>query len=176
MDEAAALICQARADRQAAERFVADEAGTGRCHAIAKWQQTVEKAVKALVCALHHAGILGADYRPRHEVERYVGLLIRLPRAPGHRAVQQRSVQQRLYGLLDQNTRQGIRALDGLVPQLPPRRNTEYPFQDPQGQWTYPAAEGVFSEDEIQQFRALAHRVLDGAERIVSGIRRQPGQ
>ncbi len=56
MDEPTAWLYQAMADRQAAERFVADEVGTGRCHAIAKWQQTVEKAVKALVSALHDAG------------------------------------------------------------------------------------------------------------------------
>ncbi len=56
MDEPAAWLYQALADRQAALRFVADEKGTGRCHAIAKWQQTVEKDVKALVSALHDAG------------------------------------------------------------------------------------------------------------------------
>ena len=71
MDETTAWLYQARADWQAAERFVADEVGTGRCHAIAKWQQTVEKAVKALVSALHDAGILGAGVVHRHEVERY---------------------------------------------------------------------------------------------------------
>jgi hypothetical protein len=157
------------ADRQAAERFVADEVGTGRCHAIAKWQQTVEKAVKALVSALHDAGILGASFLPRHKVERYVGVLIRLPRASGNR-----TIQQSLHGLLDQNTRAGIRALDGLTPRLPTLRNTEYPFQNAHGQWTYPAAEAVFSQDEVQRFRDLAHRVLDRAGRIVSGIRRQP--
>ena len=53
-------------------------------------------------------------------------------------------------------------------------RRPGYPFQDAQGQWTYPAAEGVFSPDEVQQFRALAYRVLDGAGRIVSAIRRRP--
>jgi hypothetical protein len=169
VDEPMAWHCQASADRQAAERFVADEEGTGRCHAIAKWQQTVEKAVKALVSALHDAGILGAGVRPMHEVERYVAALIRLPRAAGNR-----TIQQLLHGLLDQNTRAGIRALDGLAPQLPPRRNTEYPFQDAPGQWTYPAAEGVFSEQEVEQFRALAHRILDGAGRIVSSLRRRP--
>ena len=42
MDEPAAWLHQAMADRQAAERFVADDQGTGRCHAIAKWQQTLE--------------------------------------------------------------------------------------------------------------------------------------
>ncbi len=88
VDEPAAWLYQAMADRQAAERFVADEKGTGRCHAVAKWQQTVEKAVKALVSALHDAGILGAGVIPRHEVERYVRTLIRLPRAAGDRTIQ----------------------------------------------------------------------------------------
>ncbi|MCI0639656.1 MAG: hypothetical protein L0Y72_12305 [Gemmataceae bacterium] len=116
--------------------------GTQRCHAIAKLQQTVEKAVKALVSALHDAGILGAGVRARHEVERYVGALIRLPRSRGNRAIQQL-----LHGLLDQNTRAAIKALDALAPQLHPRRNTEYPFRDARRQWTYPAAADVFSLD-----------------------------
>ncbi len=88
MDEPAAWLYQAMADRQAALRFVAGEKGTGRCHAVAKWQQTVEKAVRALFSALHDAGILGAGVIPRHEVERYVGTLIRLPRAAGNRTIQ----------------------------------------------------------------------------------------
>src|SRR5205823_6624753 len=104
-----------------------------------------------------------------HEVELYVGALIRLPRAPSNRGLQQL-----LHGLLDQNTRATIRALDSLVPRLPPRRNTEYPFQNASGQWTYPAAESVFSIDEVQHFRELAHRILHGAGRIVSAIRRLP--
>lgn len=169
MDEPTAWLYQALADRQAAELFMSDEAGAGRCQAISKWQQTVEKSVKALVSALHDAGILGAGFRPRHEVERYVAMLVRLPRAAGNR-----TIQHLLHGLLDQKTREGIKALDGLAPQMPPRRNTEYPFQDTSGGWTYPAAEGVFSQEEVQQFRALAHRVQDGAGRIVSVLRRRP--
>jgi hypothetical protein len=169
VDEPTAWLYQASADQQAAERFVADEHGTGRCHAIAKWQQTVEKAVKALVSVLHDAAILSAGPRPRHDVERYVGMLIRLPRSASNR-----TIQNHLHRLLDQNTRSGIRALDSLAPQLPPRRNTEYPFQDADGQWTYPAAPSVFSQNEVEQFRALAHRVVDGAERIVSALRRRP--
>lgn len=169
MDEPTAWLRQAMADRQAAERLLADEEGTGRCHAIAKWQQTVEKAVKALISALHDAGILGGGVRARHEVERYVAVLIRLPRARGNR-----TIQHLLHGLLDQNTRESIRAVDRLAPRLPPRRNTEYPFRDARGQWTYPAAEGVFSQKEVEQFRASAHRILDRAGRIVSVIRRRP--
>jgi hypothetical protein len=169
VDEPTAWLHQARADRQAAESFLKSDEGSGRCHAIATWQQTVEKAVKALVSALHDARILGAGIRPRHEVERYVDALIRLPRAAGNR-----TIQQLLHGLLDQKTRPGIKALDVLAPQLPARGNTEYPFLDAKGQWTYPAAEGVFSKDEVAQFRELAYRVLDGAGRIVSAIRRRP--
>jgi hypothetical protein len=103
------------------------------------------------------------------EVERYAGALIRLPRAAGNR-----TIQQRLHGRLDQNTRAGIKTIDELAPQRSPRRNTEYPFPDALGQLTYPAADGVFSQQEVQQFLALAHRVLDGAGRIVSAIRRRP--
>ena len=169
MDEPTAWLHQARADRLAAERFVSDEKGTGRCHAVAKWQQTVEKAVKSLVAVLHDAGILGSGVRTKHDVERYVGALVRLPRA-----ARNRKVQQLLQGLLDQRTRAGIKSLDGLAPQLPPRRNTEYPFRDTNGEWTYPAAEEVFSQEECQEFRALSHRILDGAGRIVSIIRRRP--
>jgi hypothetical protein len=169
MDEPTAWLYQARHDRQAAERFVEDEKGTDRCHAIAKWQQAVEKAIKAIVCALHEAGILQANFRRRHEVDPYVAVLIRLPRSAGNR-----TIQSLLHGLLDQNTRGAIRVLDGLAPQMPPRRNTEYPFQNEAGTWTYPAAKGVFSESEVEQFRSLAHRILESTGRIVSAIRRRP--
>ncbi len=169
MDEPSAWISQAWADWRAAERCVADEKGLGRCHAVAKWQQTVEKAVKSLICALHAVGILQTGVIARHEVERYVSVLVRLPRAHGHR-----TIQQQLHGLLDQATRDGIRVLDGLAPQMPPRRNTEYPFQTHGGQWTYPAAEGVFGDEEVAGFRQLAHRILNGAARIVSASRRAP--
>jgi hypothetical protein len=164
-----AWLYQAMADRLAAERFLATEGRAGRCHAIAKWQQTVEKAVKAMVSALHDAGILSTGFRPRHEVERYVAILVRLPHAARNRAIQQL-----LHGLLDQGTRVGIRALDDLAPRLPTRRNTEYPSQDALGQWTYPAAAGVFSDEEARQFRVLAQRVVDGAARIISALRRRP--
>lgn len=168
MDEPVAWLSQAMADRHAAERFAVQE--HDRCHAIAKWQQTVEKAVKAIVSALHDRGTLGSGVRARHDVERYVAALVRLPRAAGNR-----TIQQLLHGLLDQNTRAAINALDALTPRHPPQRNTEYPFQDATGQWTYPAAHGIFSTEEAQRFRALAHRVLAGAGRIVSAIRRAPG-
>ena len=167
MDEPAAWLNQAIADRNAAESLAADERSTGRCHAIAKWQQTVEKAVKGIVSALHDAGVLQSGVRAKHDVERYVALLVRLPRTAGNR-----TIQQYLHGLLDQATRAGIKALDALAPQFPAHRNTEYPFEVAGGQWTYPAAKDVFSSEEVQQFRTIAHRLVDGAGRIISAIRR----
>ena len=169
MDEPAAWLSQARADRLAAERFVTDDDGTAPCHAIAKWQQTVEKAVKAVVSALQGAGISRVGISAKHEVAPYIKILIRLPRDEDNK-----SNQKRLYGILDQKTQAGIIALDSLVPRLPPRRNTEYPFQDAHGKWSFPAAKDVFSPAGVQQFRALAHRVLVGAEEIVYAIRRRP--
>ncbi len=52
VDESFAWLLQAAADREAAEQLAAGQCGKGYCHAIAKWQQTVEKAVKAMVAAL----------------------------------------------------------------------------------------------------------------------------
>ena len=174
VDESLAWLQQAFADRTAAERFNADNEGKTRCHALAKWQQTVEKAIKAVVAALRQAGVLHIEIGYRHEVERFMSVLLRLPHAEDNRAVQQH-----LKRLLDENTRAGIRSLDALVPQRPgpgerPRRNTEYPFQNPEGQWTYPAAEEVFSSEEVRRFRGLAFRIVDGAGRIISAIRRAP--
>jgi hypothetical protein len=169
VDEATAWLSQAHSDRQAAERFAEDTGAWGRCHAIAKYQQTVEKAIKAIVAALHQARILGGGVRTRHDVDRYMGALVRLPRS-----AENKRLQSLLHGLLDQSTWAGIRALDGLAPQLPPRRNTEYPFQDANGRWTYPAADGVFTSEEVGQFRLLAHRLLEGIGRITSALRRRP--
>src|SRR4051794_11789125 len=84
MDEPTAWLSQARADWRAAERFLAAEENAVYCHAIAKWQQTLEKAIKAIVSALHDAGILGTGIRAKHDVERYVRVLVRLPRSAGH--------------------------------------------------------------------------------------------
>jgi hypothetical protein len=173
VDEPQAWIAQAIADRVAAERFLGG-VGNAECHAIAKYQQTVEKAVKAIVSELRVRGILSVEIGRRHDVERFVGPLIRLPHA-----AENRSVSTRLRSMLDANTRAAIRAVDALAPRWPapgqaPGRNTEYPFQDAGGVWRYPAAPGVFSAAEIAQFRDLAHRIVEGAGRVIAAVRRGP--
>lgn len=174
MDEPLAWLRQAVADRLAAERFIADKGGAIPCHAVAKYQQTVEKAIKAIVAALRDIGVLHIEIGYQHEVERFMNVLIRLPRA-----AENKTVQQHLRGLLDENTRAGIRSLDALVPRRPPpgerpHKNTEYPFCDAEGEWIYPAADGVFSSEDVSRFRAMAHRIADRAGQILSAIRRRP--
>jgi hypothetical protein len=174
VDEFMAWLRQAQADREAAELLADNEVLPSFCHAIAKWQQAVEKAIKAIVACLRDAGILHIDIGYQHGVERFVSVLIRLPHARDNK-----SIQQQLHGFLDQQTRAGLKALDGLVPHrpapgLPPQRNTEYPFLEAPGQWTYPAAESIFSEEEAQRFRSLAQRVVDRAGRLIAALRRRP--
>ncbi len=168
MDESYAWLQQAISDRAAAERLSGQENGAEWCHAIAKYQQTVEKAVKAIVTALH----IRVGYQ--HGVGNLVDVLIRLPRRAG-----KRDIANNLSRWLDTNTRTAIRSLDILAPKRPApgqphRRNTEYPFQDAQDRWTYPAARGVFSSTEIEQFRDLSHRIARVAEQVISATRRAP--
>jgi HEPN domain-containing protein len=174
VDEPIAWLQQAIADRMAAERFAGSAEGWTRCHALAKCQQTVEKAIKAIVAALRDARILHIEIGYRHEVERFLKVLIRMPHAADNRAIQRH-----LQAFLNQDTRTGIRALDALAPRAPsagerPRRNTEYPFQDAEGDWTIPAAEKTFSAEEVERSRQLAHRIVDNAGRIIAAIRRAP--
>jgi HEPN domain-containing protein len=174
VDEFLAWLHQAQADRNAAEFLFGSDAQHGQCHSIAKWQQAVEKAIKAIVACLRDAGLLHIEIGYRHGVERFVSVLVRLPHAKDNR-----TIQQQLHGFLDQQTRSGLRALDMLVPRRPapgdgPQRNTEYPFLIANGRWTYPAAEKVFSDKEIREFRSLAQRVLHRAQRMVSALRRRP--
>ncbi len=177
MNESRAWWQQALADWAAAERerkAVAKEGGTVRCHAVAKYQQTVEKAIKSLVTALREAGCTNVQVGRAHGVSRFTSLLVRLPRGGDNRAVQRA-----LSDLLNPVTRAGIQALESLAPQWPapgeaPQRNTEYPFQNDDGEWTFPAAESVFTAEEVEQFRSLASRIRWGTERVLSAIRRAP--
>jgi hypothetical protein len=177
VDESHAWLEQAISDRSAAE-LLADGEDVGRwCHAIAKYQQAVEKAVKAIVAALREGRMSFNEIGYRHEVQPFVRILTHVPRAP--RARGRPDIAGHLSRLLDQRTRDSIRELEALIPKQPPRgelhrRNTEYPFQDARSQWTYPAARDTFSREEVQRFRDLSHRIADGASRIIAALRRAP--
>jgi hypothetical protein len=176
VDESHAWLQQALADREAAEREqAAAKAASNKvwCHAVAKYQQAVEKAAKAMVAGLAKAKIINARIGYKHEVEKWVKVLVRLPARPGST-----SIQRHLNRLFDSATRNELRSLESLIPKASPdgrpRRNTEYPFHDAAGNWTYPAARAVFSVDEIERFRALSYRIADVASRILATLRRDP--
>jgi len=178
VNESLAWLNQALADREAAEREYTRAArshGKVWSHAVAKYQQTVEKAVKAIVAALREAGFWrGPPIGFVHEVERHMPFLVRLPRT-----AEQKSVPHHLVRLFDANTRTAVRSLMGLVPHVPPPgdplpRNTEYPFHDADGTWTYPASPDVFAGEEVDGFRTLSHRLVRSATTILSTLRRRP--
>ena len=176
MDESLAWLHQAVADRLAAERefiFAAAAATPVWCHAIAKCQQAVEKSVKAIVAALIAARRWrGPPIGFVHEVGRHMGTLVRLPRSSEFPLLRRH-----LLRLFDPNTRSTIEALECLIPKAPPpgqplRRNTEYPYHDATGGFTYPAEPSIFSRTEIERFRALSSRLTDSARKIVAMLRR----
>jgi hypothetical protein len=175
VDESLAWLRQAFADREAAEReYTADGGARVWCHAVAKYQQAVEKAVKAVVAALRESGFRrGPPIGFTHGVERHMGWLVRLPRAGGLDFVRRH-----LIRLFDSNTRSAIRSLEALAPKAPTggapfSRNTEYPYHDADGAWTYPALPDTFSAEEVDRYRALSRRLADSAGWVVASLRRR---
>ena len=160
MDESTAWISQAVADQAAAER---ERAVAGRskvpvwCHAVAKYQQAVEKSIKAIVVALRECGVRGVHpVGYDHRVQNHLRLLRRLPGGGAGR-----SIQRKLRDFLDAPTRMDIHRLESLAPRAPTPgdphpRNTEYPFNDAHGGWTYPAAPDQFSVVEGNAFQGVA--------------------
>jgi hypothetical protein len=178
VDESAAWSKQAAADYAAAEReraFAERSATESWCHAVAKYQQAVEKAIKSIVAALRECGVRGVPATGYdHQVQDHLRLLRRLPGGGAGR-----SIQSKLKEFLDAQTRDSIRHLENLAPRRPApgtphARNTEYPFNAAGGAWTYPAATDSFSVAEVNEFRKLTGRVSYYARNIVSALRRGP--
>jgi len=175
--ESRAWLQQAISDLHAGdrERAVVQKVATlPPCHAVGKYQQCVEKAIKAIIVALREAGFTNWQIGCGHEVTDYFSMLFRISRAGGGKNILQTFGQ-----LLDGNTRAAIKSLESLAPRWPAPgaqfpRNTEYPFQDPSGSWTYPAMTGTFSTTELADSQRLAHRVDWGVQRILSAIARTP--
>jgi HEPN domain-containing protein len=92
VNESLAWLRQSQSDSEAAEREyrTATRAEEGMwSHAVAKYQQTVEKAVKAIVAALREDGFWrGPPIGFVHEIERHIPFLVRLPRTENKKSVQ----------------------------------------------------------------------------------------
>ena len=164
---------QAKSDLEAGN-FLLQADSVSQCHTIAKYQQTVEKAIKAMVAALNEAGIVGNDPTFRHEVDTELNVLIHLPRM-----AENKDVQNLIHGILNGFRRDEIRALGVLSPQRPApgqraRRNTEYPFQTDTGDWITPFSTGPFTVEEARRFQETASRVSVGASQVLTALARRP--
>ena len=152
MKQATAWIVQIESDFAAAELlFVKTNAAT-YCQAISKYQQTVEKSVKAMVAAVNDLGsdlTVTASHLPVSEID---GLL-RLRKVIDNASVN------RLAKIFNQH-RAAVESLCRLAPRWPDdgksfARNTEYPFRI-EDRWTAPAVEGSFAYQEAIDAQATA--------------------
>jgi HEPN domain-containing protein len=174
MSEHRAWLRRAQNDKKSAERVLNPRDSSTFCHAIAKHQQAVEKSVKALVATLRDLRGVGIEIGWAHAVERFMSVLTRLPQS---RTANQ-DIQSNIKGLFNETTRGDIRVLDQMPPRrpppnMPPIRNTEYPFLR-DGVWRAPADPETFSRADVDRFRLLATRVVDGCARVISAIERGP--
>ena len=155
---------QAISDLACAKRCLKQDDATTYCHAIAKYQQATEKAIKGLVVALK----LMEPTRD-HEVTDELKRLSVISSNPGSKA--NKTFVENVNDLLDPPNRSQIRALAQLSPKYPEadglaRRNTEYPFQNAVGEWEIPADSDAFHWDEVKQFRRVANFLVLKADQI----------
>ena len=170
VSQANAWLHQAHSDLQSAIKVYDPNDPATFCQAIAKHQQTVEKATKAVAAALIQSGLIREKIRFTHDVSYLLSAFQRLPtsatlhREEAHFAIYHVGSEGEI--LMDLAPKKTTGAL------LP--RNTEYPYNDPSGGWRSPAEVGSFSQSDVVQFERVASRSLDNAKKIFDGIRRLP--
>lgn len=158
-------LAQAKSDLACAERCLIPGDAATYCHAIAKYQQAVEKAIKALVVALNLMEPT-RDHEVTEELKE-LGQFSLNPRGKANKAYAKE-----VKRLFDRGgNRPRIRELVQLSPKYPAagamaRRNTEYPFQNVAGEWKIPADAEIFSTEELNQFRQITGLVIKSAGEI----------
>lgn len=170
MTEADAWKTQVDSDFAAANAVFNQNDESTYCQAIAKYQQVVEKSINCMDASLRQYGLLVEHERVRaeHYPERMINRLVRLPQSSN------REIADRLNRIFSRLL-PDIHDLCDLAPKLPLRgelyqRNTEYPFQLPNGDWTAPAAEKSFRKENVQRFERLARQLRTEAERITVAL------
>lgn len=153
MKQSEAWIIQVKSDFAAAEKLYVDGQDVTYCQAIAKYQQTVEKSVKAMVAAVEDLGVPFFSITPSHLPGEEISALLRLRRAIDNTSIE-------VLADLFRRHRSGVENLCYLAPKWPERgqpflRNTEYPFETEDG-WNAPAVPGTFSRDEVRSARQTA--------------------
>ena len=165
MKQSEAWIIQVRSDFNAAERLLIEAESKTYCQAISKYQQTVEKSVKAMVAAVNDLGILFMTITPSHLPDKEIKALRSLRRAI--------DILDRMF----ERHSSEIERLCKLAPHWPDDgktflRNTEYPFS--QGtEWIAPAEDGVFTIQEVKLARDTAWVFHRNAINFVQSVRRR---
>lgn len=142
-----------------------------RCHAVAKYQQTLEKSVKALAVAVSDNTAVQITIRFNHEVEGYINILQRVPLTPTS------NVPQRIRSLFNARDTSLLHDLIAQAPRRPApgenfARNTEYPFQNAEGEWAAPADADVYSLEELRTWSRLTTKTVLEIERLVGVLYR----
>jgi hypothetical protein len=158
---------QATSDFHCGELIRATNDITLRCHAIAKYQQCMEKAVKGVVRSLNESKVTQEQPSMRHDLDHEMDILKRLPvsaKTPPNSPVG------RIKRHLDARMRSDLQRCMSIAPTRPVEgvqpRNTEYPFHKPTGTWMIPASADAFTDDEVAEMRAIAARTLHWADEI----------
>lgn len=165
-----AWMRQAESDFRTAQRVDnADDART-RCQAISKYQQCVEKAVKAVLDKLHAANLVRGGSDRSHKVARYASVLTRFPTTNDSR-----DLLNQLRRLFTDSVVRQINLLDTLVPEYPATgqmalRNHEYPFQRAAGDWRSPSDEDVFTLGEVKRIRGCAGMLVHRLRQILDAL------
>ncbi len=170
MWESAAWRSQAVADDDMGTTVENVDDGRTYAHAAAKYQQSVEKAVKAVVVILRHAGIMAINQPRQHRIDMLVTAILAVPRAGVPRDPLERA-----HRLFSAAVRRDIRALDDVAPAWPAAgalhaKNTEYPYQVTAANWLPPADASTFTRGDMKRFRYTSRRVSKELDRIVDAL------
>ncbi len=169
------LLSQAHSDLCASVRVLVPADASTYCQAIAKYQQAVEKSIKALGAALDSSGLMKMEiaHYYRHDVTKMVGAISTRTMSGTNPSLHA------IRSTLNSQTINMITKLCALAPSRSKQevlgaRNTEYPFQTSCGEWTCPAKPGSFSFNEVKNFRKFSQSLFDRCSRHISALRRAP--
>jgi hypothetical protein len=146
------------------------------CQIIAKYQQTVEKAVKAIDAALRDSGEPVGKRNTKHNPKDLFRKLVRIPTRRGYKDVPKLITKELATPQLGSD----INDLCLLAPKLPEpghlyARNTEYPYNlSGTHDWTSPSDVSSFTDAELERFRKTAQIMRQKAHRISSIVSRKP--
>ncbi len=167
MKQSAAWIVQVESDFAAAEKLFQRNDATTYCQAISKYQQTVEKSIKAMVAAVNDLGsdlTVTASHLPIAEIDSLLQV---------RRVIDNVSVDR--LAKIFKDHRVAVENLCRLAPKWPEdgksfARNTEYPFVLNE-EWTAPAVEKSFTLQETVNAQSTAKAFHKAAITFVEAVK-----